>query len=141
MHADQASVRVATPQAGGAGARIAVPFGIPVALAVMVGAIIVVAVAATVSHVNESALANCASAAAAASAARGERSASRSHRPRPARPGGGRERGVDREPERDATAPAVNPEAGRPDLAEATPVDPTGAAISLTQTPAEAADR
>ena len=39
-----------------------------------------------------------------------------------------------------ASAPAVNPEAGRPDLAEANPVDPTGAAISLNQTPAEAAN-
>ena len=39
-----------------------------------------------------------------------------------------------------ASAPAVNPEAGRPDLAEANPVDPTGAAISLTQTPAQAAN-
>jgi hypothetical protein len=32
----------------------------------------------------------------------------------------------------------VNPEAGRPDLAETSPVDPTGKAISLTQTAAEA---
>ena len=39
-----------------------------------------------------------------------------------------------------APAPAVNPEAGRPDLAEANPVDPTGNAISLNQTPAEAAN-
>ena len=39
-----------------------------------------------------------------------------------------------------APAPAVNPEAGRPDLAEANPVDPTGNAISLTQTPTQAAN-
>ncbi|MFY9927012.1 MAG: hypothetical protein WAK82_03315, partial [Streptosporangiaceae bacterium] len=39
-----------------------------------------------------------------------------------------------------ASAPAVNPEAGRADLAETNPVDPTGAAISLTQTPEEAAN-
>jgi hypothetical protein len=39
-----------------------------------------------------------------------------------------------------ASAPPVNPEAGRPDLAEANPVDPTGAAISLNQTPDQAAN-
>jgi len=42
-------------------------------------------------------------------------------------------------PSTSATAPAVNPEAGHPDLAMTNPVDPTGAAISLTQTAAEAA--
>jgi len=39
-----------------------------------------------------------------------------------------------------ATTPAVNPEAGRPDLAEATPVDPMGNAISLNQSAAQAAN-
>jgi hypothetical protein len=42
-----------------------------------------------------------------------------------------------------STAPApppVNPEAGQADLAMASPVDPTGAAISLTQSAAEAAN-
>ena len=34
----------------------------------------------------------------------------------------------------------MNPEAGYPDLAEANPVDPTGAAISLNQSAAEAAN-
>jgi hypothetical protein len=42
-------------------------------------------------------------------------------------------------PNASAATPAVNPEAGRADLAEANPVDPTGAAISLNQTPAQAA--
>jgi hypothetical protein len=39
-----------------------------------------------------------------------------------------------------AAAPAVNPEAGRPDLAEANPVDPAGNAISLNQTATQAAN-
>jgi hypothetical protein len=43
-------------------------------------------------------------------------------------------------PSATATAPAVNPEAGRPDLAEANPVDPAGNAIGLNQTAAQAAN-
>jgi hypothetical protein len=39
-----------------------------------------------------------------------------------------------------ATAPAVNPEAGIPDLAEADPVDPAGNAISLNQSAVQAAN-
>ena len=43
-------------------------------------------------------------------------------------------------PSATATAPAVNPEAGRPDLAEANPVDPAGNAINLNQSAADAAN-
>ena len=120
---------------GGRLARIAFPIAIPVALAVIVGVIIVVAGGGHVSQVNQSALANCASPSASASAASASPSASASPCPSASAAVSASVAAT-----ASPTAPAVNPEAGRPDLAEANPVDPTGAAISLTQTPAQAAN-
>src|SRR5882724_8432675 len=110
--------------------RIAVPLAIPVALAVIVGVVIAVAGGGNDTLLNQSALDNCASPSAAASASAGTAA---SAAPCPSATTGAAS------PNATATAPAVNPEAGRPDLAGANPVDPSGAAISLTQTAAEAA--
>lgn len=104
--------------------RIAVPLAIPVALAVIVGVVIAVAGGSNDTQVNQSALDNCASPAASA----GTASAPASAAPCPSASASA-----------SAPAPAVNPEAGRPGLALTNPVDPSGAAISLTQTPDEAA--
>jgi hypothetical protein len=110
-------------------ARIAVPLAIPVALAVIVGVVIAVAGGSNDTQVNQSALDNCASAAASAGTASAPApAASPSAAPCPSASASA-----------SAPAPAVNPEAGRPGLALTSPVDPSGAAISLTQTPDEAA--
>jgi hypothetical protein len=96
-----------------------------VALIAVVGVIIAVAGSNNNTNVNQSALANCAS----PSASAGTASAPASPAPCPsavATP--------------TTSAPPVNPEAGRPDLAEANPVDPSGNAISLNQSAAEAAN-
>src|SRR6185437_7357264 len=114
-------------------ARIAVPIAIPVALAVAIGAI-VAATDGFDSHVDSAALANCASPGAVASAAAG---ASAPASPAPC-PSGASAAASAAAPTATAAA-AVNPEAGRPDIAT-NPVDPSGAAISLTQTAAEAAN-
>jgi hypothetical protein len=82
-------------------------------------------------QLNQSALDNCASPSAAASASAGTAA---SAAPCPSATTGAAS------PTATATTPTVNPEAGRPDLAGANPVDPSGAAISLTQTAAEAAN-
>jgi hypothetical protein len=113
-------------------ARIAVPLAIPVALAAIVGVIVAVSGGGT-TQINQSALANCAAPSASASASG---SASPAATPAPC-PSAATTTAT---PSATATAPAVNPEAGRPDLAEANPMDPAGNAISLTQTPAEAAN-
>jgi hypothetical protein len=98
-------------------------------LAVVVGSIVALTDGYD-AHVNNAALANCASPAASAPAAAGASSPA-SPAPCPSVSAAS--------PSATATAPAVNPEAGRSDLAEANPVDPTGNAISLTQTAAQAA--
>jgi hypothetical protein len=107
-------------------ARIAVPLAIPVALAAVVGIFVAVS-SGSVSQVNQSALSSCASPSAAAgttaSAAPCPSTSAAATTPAAAA----------------VAAPAVNPEAGRADLAEATPIDPAGNAISLTQTAAQAA--
>jgi hypothetical protein len=106
-------------------ARIAVPLAIPVALAAIVGIFVAVS-SGSVSQVNQSALNGCASPSAAAgttaSAAPCPSASAAASTPAAA-----------------AVAAAVNPEAGRADLAETTPMDPAGNAISLTQTAAQAA--
>ena len=122
-------------------ARIALPFAIPAALAVVVGIILAVD-SGSVTHVDQSAMANCASPSASASAATDPSadpaaSASASAAPCPSAPASVAAVST---ASPSASAPAVNPEAGRPDLAEANPVDPTGNAISLTQSPTEAAN-
>ncbi|HEY7276568.1 MAG TPA: hypothetical protein VH594_11430, partial [Trebonia sp.] len=103
------------------------------ALAVAIGAI-VAATDGFDSHVDSAALANCASPGAVASAAAG---ASAPASPAPC-PSGASAVASAAAPTATAAA-AVNPEAGRPDIAT-NPVDPSGAAISLTQTAAEAAN-
>jgi hypothetical protein len=95
-----------------------------------VGVIVAVSGGGT-TQINQSALANCAAPSASASG-----SASPAATPAPC-PSAATTTAT---PSATATAPAVNPEAGRPDLAEANPMDPAGNAISLTQTPAEAAN-
>ena len=115
-------------------ARIAVPVGIPLVLAVVVGAVVAVTDGYD-THVNDAALANCASAAPVASAGGASSPAS----PAPC-PSGGSAAASAASPSVTTTAPAVNPEAGRPDLAMTNPMDPSGAPISLTQTAAEAAN-
>jgi hypothetical protein len=119
---------------GGRVARVAVPVAIPVALAVVVGVIIAVTGGGGATQINQSALANCASPSAAASGAAGVASAPASAAPCPSATTAAAGQAVT------AAAPAVNPEAGRPDLAEADPVDPMGDAISLNQTPSQAAN-
>ena len=114
-------------------ARIAVPVAIPVALAVAIGAI-VAATDGFDTHVDSAALANCASPGASASAAAGA-SAPASPAPCPSGGSAAASAGTSTAP----AAPAVNPEAGQPDIAT-NPVDPAGAAISLTQTAAQAAN-
>jgi hypothetical protein len=120
-------------QQGSRVAHIAVPVAIPVALAVVIGA----AVALTDgfdTHVDNAALSNCASPGVAASAAAGSNAA-----PSPAPcPSGASAAASAASPA--AAAPAVNPEAGRPDLALTNPMDPAGAAISLNQSAAQAAN-
>jgi hypothetical protein len=117
-------------------ARIAVPLAIPVALAAIVGVIVAVS-GGGVTQVNQSALANCVAPSASASAsAPGSASPAAAPAPCPS----ATTTTATATPSATATAPAVNPEAGRPDLAEANPMDPAGNAISLTQTPAEAAN-
>jgi hypothetical protein len=120
-------------------ARIAVLLAIPAAMAMMVGVMIAVAGGDGVTQINQSALADCASpsasasAGAAAAASAPAASASASAAPCPsasAAAGAGAT----------AAAPAVNPEVGSPDLAEANPVDPAGNAINLNQTAAQAAN-
>jgi hypothetical protein len=112
--------------------RIAVSLAIPVALGVTVGVVIAVTGGGNATKVNQSALDNCAAASASASAAAGGAAAS-------AAPCPGTTSAAAAAASPTATTPAVNPETGQPDLAEANPVDPTGNAISLTQTAAEAA--
>jgi hypothetical protein len=110
-------------------ARIAVLVAIPVALIAAVGVIIAIAGSNNNTSVSQSALDNCAS----PSAAAGTASAPASPAPCSS--------GVVADPTTAApTAPPVNPEAGSPDLAEASPVDPSGNAISLNQSPSEAAN-
>jgi hypothetical protein len=103
-----------------------------VALAVTVGVIVAVTGGSGVTQINQSALADCVSPSAGASGAAGAASAPASAAPCPS--------GSAASPSATAPAPAVNPEAGSPGLAETNPVDPTGAAINLTQTAGEAAD-
>jgi hypothetical protein len=119
---------------GGRLARVAVPVAIPVALAAVVGVIVAVSGGGNATQINQSALANCASPSAAASGAAGTASAPASPAPCPSAASAAASPGAA------AAAPPVNPEAGRPDLAEADPVDPMGNAISLTQTAAQAAN-
>ncbi len=119
---------------GGRLARVAVPVAIPVALAAVVGVIVAVSGGGNATQINQSALAGCASPSAAASGAAGTASAPASPAPCPSAASAAASPGAA------AAAPAVNPEAGRPDLAEADPVDPMGNAISLTQTAAQAAN-
>jgi hypothetical protein len=116
-------------------ARIAVPVAIPVALAVAIGAI-VAATDGFNTHVDSAALANCASPGAVASAAAG---ASAPVSPAPCPSGASAVASAAAPTATAAAAAAVNPEAGRADIAT-NPVDPSGAAISLTQTAAEAAN-
>jgi hypothetical protein len=111
-------------------ARIAVPLAIPVALAVVVGVVIAVAGGGNATQVNQSALANCASPSASAPGGV-TASAPASAAPCPSV--------TSATPSASPSAPAVNPEAGRPDVAEASPVDPAGDPISLTQAAADAA--
>jgi len=106
-------------------ARIAVPIAIPVALAVVVGVMIAVTGGGNATQLSQSAQTDCAS----PSASAGTASAPASAAPCPSTSASAA-----------AAAPAVNPEAGRADLAETNPVDPTGAAISLNQSAAEAAN-
>jgi hypothetical protein len=106
--------------------RIAVLVAIPVALIAVVGVIIAVAGSNNNTSVSQSALNDCAS----PSASAGTASAPASPAPCSS--------GVVATPT--TSAPPVNPEAGRPDLAEANPVDPNGNAISLNQSAAEAAN-
>jgi hypothetical protein len=110
-------------------ARIAVLVAIPVALIAVVGVIIAVAGTSNNARINQSALDNCAS----PSASAGTAGASASPAPCSST--------VVADPATAApTAPPVNPEAGRPDLAEANPVDPSGNAISLNQSLSQAAN-
>ena len=109
----------------GRASRIAMTVAIPVAIAVVVGVIVAVAGGNNNTTVSQSALANCD----APSASPGAASAPASAAPCPSDA-----------PTTSASAPAVNPEAGYPDLAEANPVDPTGAVISLNQSPSDAAN-
>jgi hypothetical protein len=117
--------------------RIAVPVAIPVALGAVVAVIVAVAGGGNATQINQSALANCASPSAAASGAAGTASAPASAAPCPSATAAA---SAGASPSATATTPAVNPEAGRPDLAEANPVDPAGNAINLNQTPAQAAN-
>lgn len=107
--------------------RTAVPVAIPVVVAVAVG-VLIAANGGNATRVNQSALANCASPSAAAGA-----SAPASAAPCPSG-------SASASPTATATAPAVNPEAGSPDLAETNPTDPTGNAISLNQSATQAAN-
>jgi hypothetical protein len=128
--------------------RIAVPLAIPVALAAILGVVIAVSGGNDVTNVNQSAMANCASPSAAAASAAASptvapaASASAASAPASAAPcpAASASTAATASATAAAATPAVNPEAGRPDLALANPVDPTGAAISLTQTAAEAAN-
>ncbi len=113
-------------------ARIAVPLAIPVALAVVVGVIIAVAGGGKATQINQSALANCVSPSAAPSAAPASAPASAAPCTTAA--------ATPTSAASPAAAAAVNPEAGRPDLAETNPVDPAGNPVNLNQTPAQAAN-
>jgi len=131
--------------------RIAVPLAIPMAIAAILGVVITVD-GSHVTSVNQSAVDNCASAAAsapasaaasapaasapasAAASAPASAAASASAAPCPSASAS-----TNVVATASPSAPAVNPEAGRPGLAMTNPVDPTGAAISLNQTAAEAA--
>jgi hypothetical protein len=127
--------------------RIAVPLAIPVALAAILGVVIAVGGGNHVTNINQSAMANCTSPSASAASAAASplapaasapaAGASASAAPCPAASAG---TVATASASAAAATPAVNPEAGRPDLALTNPVDPTGAAISLTQTAAEAAN-
>jgi hypothetical protein len=109
-----------------------------VALAVIVGVVIAVAGGGNDTQLSQSALDNnCASPSAPASPPAGTAA---SAAPCPAATAGTTASPAATAGTATATAPTVNPEAGRPDLAGANPVDPSGAAISLTQTAAAAAD-
>jgi hypothetical protein len=136
--------------------RIAVPLAIPVALAAILGVVIAVAGGNHATNVNQSALDNCASPSASASAVSASPAvaASPAVPASPAAPASApasAAASASAAPCPSATAstnvvataspsaPAVNPEAGRPGLAMTNPVDPTGAAINLNQTAAEAA--
>ena len=110
----------------GRNARIAATVAIPVAIAVVVGVIVAFA-GNNNSTISQSALANCDQPSASAAAA----SAPASAAPCPSGAAS---------PTTSASAPAVNPEAGYPDLAESNPVDPTGNDISLSQSATDAAN-
>jgi hypothetical protein len=110
----------------GRASRIAVTVAIPVAIAVVVGVVVAVAGGSNNANVSQSALTNCDSPS--ASPGTGDASAA----PCPS--------GGVADPTASASAPAVNPEAGYPGLAEANPVDPTGADISLNQSASDAAN-
>ena len=114
--------------------RVAVPIAIPVALALILG-IVIASSDGKVPGVRESALGTCASPSASPSAAAAGASPSAS-----AAPCATTSAAAGPTATAMATTPAVNPEAGRPDLAEATPVDPMGNAISLNQSAAQAAN-
>ena len=112
--------------------RIAVFVAIPVALIAVVGIIIAVAGGNNAKQVNQSALSDCASPSASPGAAGAQASAA----PCPSTaPAAGTLAGASA-----AQAQTVNPEAGYPDLAETNPFDPTGNAISLDQSPSDAAN-
>jgi hypothetical protein len=110
----------------GRASRIAATVAIPVAIAVVVGVIVAVAGGNHNATVNQSALDNCASASAAPGA--------------DASPAPCDAASADATASQGPTAPPVNPEAGRPDLAEGSPVDPAGNAIDLSQSPSDAAN-
>ncbi|HTR90302.1 MAG TPA: hypothetical protein VMI73_01005, partial [Trebonia sp.] len=132
---------------------IAVPLAIPVVLAGILGVVIAVSGGNHATNVNQSALDNCASPSASASAVTASPAASASQAA-PASPAAPASATASASPApcpsatastnvvatASPSAPAVNPEAGRPGLAMTNPVDPTGAAINLNQTAAEAAD-
>jgi hypothetical protein len=116
-------------------ASIAVPFAIPAALAVVIGVIVAVTGGNT-AQINQSALTNCATpSASAAAATAGPASPAATATPCPSTTAA-----ASPSPSPTASTPAVNPEAGQPDLAEANPVDPAGNAINLNQTAAQAAN-
>lgn len=135
--------------------RVAVPLAVPVALALVLGIVIANSGGGT-STIQESALGTCATPSASASAAAGTTgntgptgntgttgtpsaapcttasaaaTASTAATASPAATASAA-----------ATTPAVNPEAGVPDLALTNPVDPQGNAVNLNQTAAQAAN-
>jgi len=143
MPSRQRSVRQRRRPDGRLG-RIALPLAIPLALGAVLGVVLALN-GGNVTSVNQSALGNCAPPSASASAvlaspaapasAPASAAASASAAPCPSASAS-----TNVVATASPSAPAVNPEAGRPGLAMTNPVDPTGAAINLNQTAAEAAD-